>query len=155
MLEYETEKLLLFLVYSPEIACQPSACFVQSGIPMNVIRPNNCHCKLRTSPCRLMVSSDRHSKMRPVGLLRVIFSKKTFKMNPSRTQNRCEKGLSAGGGVEVNGGDEAVAGVGVGLEASRGDQGAEATAGRGFGAVAERGVVVDGKDLVRLKPLTD
>ena len=76
-------------------------------------------------------------------------------MNPSRTQNRGEKGLSAGGGVEVDGGDEAVAGVGIGLEAGRGDQGAEATSGRGFGAVAERGVVVDGKDLMRLKPLTD
>ena len=67
-------------------------------------------------------------------------------MNPSRTQNRGEKGLSAGGGVEVDGGDEAVAGVRIGLEASRGYQGAEATAGRGFGAVAERGVVVDGND---------
>ena len=52
-------------------------------------------------------------------------------MNPSRTQNRGEKGLSAGGGVEVDGGDEAVASVGIGLETSRGDQGAEATAGGG------------------------
>lgn len=76
-------------------------------------------------------------------------------MDPSPTPNRGEKGLSAGGGVKVDVGDEAVAGVGIGLEAGRGNQGAEATAGRGLGAVAERGVVADGKNIVRLKPLTD
>lgn len=76
-------------------------------------------------------------------------------MDPSPTPNRGEKGLSAGGGVKVDVGNEAVAGVGIGLEAGRGNQGAEATAGRGLGAVAERGVVADGKNFVRLKPLTD
>ena len=61
------------------------------------------------------------------GAFWAILELKTFKTNPSRTQNRGEKGLSAGGGVEVDGGYEAVAGVGIGLETSRGDQGAEAT----------------------------
>lgn len=74
-------------------------------------------------------------------------------MDPSPTPNRGEKGLSSGGGAEVDVGNEAVAGVGIGLEAGRGNQGAETTAGRGLGAVDERSVVADGKNFVRLKPL--
>lgn len=42
-------------------------------------------------------------------------------MDPSPTPNRGEKGFSAGGGAEVDVGDEAVAGVGIGLEAGRGN----------------------------------
>ena len=48
--------------------------------------------------------------------------------------------------MEIVAGDEAVAGVRIGLEAGRGYQGADAAASRRFGAVAERGVVVDGND---------
>ena len=44
-------------------------------------------------------------------------SKKTFKFNLSHPPNRGEKGLSAGDGVEADVGDEAVAGVGMGMEA--------------------------------------